>query len=97
VRRIPKFVSICCADRDLLDCVAIRQFSASAGDNRPGSLVGGARSVAESVLVGFQLLILNRSRKVANLRPSDRVVAGLCALHAPRPADPAIVVKRQRC
>src|SRR4030095_15680078 len=43
---------------------------------------GGARSVvAESVLVKHQLLILNRSRKRApNLRASDRVVAGLCAL-----------------
>jgi putative transposase len=43
---------------------------------------GGARSVlAESVLVKHQLLILNRSRKRSpNLRPSDRMVAGLCAL-----------------
>jgi transposase InsO family protein len=43
---------------------------------------GGARSVvAESVLVKHQLLILNRSRKRSpNLRASDRVVAGLCAL-----------------
>ena len=42
---------------------------------------GGARSVvAESLLVKPQLLILNRSRKRSpNLRPSDRVVAGLCA------------------
>ena len=43
---------------------------------------GGARSVvAESVLVKHQLLILNRSRKRSpNLRPADRVVAGLCAV-----------------
>src|SRR3989475_8091746 len=43
---------------------------------------GGARSiVAESVLVKQQLLILNRSRKRSpNLRVSDRIVAGLCAL-----------------
>ena len=43
---------------------------------------GGARSVvAESVLVKQQLLILNRSRhRSPNLRVSDRVVAGLCAL-----------------
>jgi transposase InsO family protein len=43
---------------------------------------GGARSiVAESLLVKHQLLILNRSRKRSpNPRPSDRVVAGLCAL-----------------
>jgi hypothetical protein len=37
--------------------------------------------VAESVLVKHQLLILNRSRKRSpNLRISDRMVAGLCAL-----------------
>src|SRR5712671_3024642 len=43
---------------------------------------GGARAVvAESVLVKHQLLILNRSRKRSpNLRPADRVVAGLCAV-----------------
>ena len=43
---------------------------------------GGARSVvAESVLVKHQLLILNRSRKRSpNLRASDRVVAGRCAV-----------------
>jgi len=43
---------------------------------------GGARSiVAESLLVKHQLPILNRSRKRApNLRLSDRVVAGVCAL-----------------
>jgi putative transposase len=43
---------------------------------------GGARAVvAESVLVRHQLLILNRNRKRSpNLRLSDRIVAGLCAL-----------------
>jgi len=43
---------------------------------------GGIRSVvAESVLLKQQLLILNRSRQQSpNLRPSDRLVAGLCAL-----------------
>lgn len=43
---------------------------------------GGVRAVvAESVLVKHQLLILNRSRKRSpNLRPADRVVAGLCAV-----------------
>jgi hypothetical protein len=43
---------------------------------------GGVRSVvAESILVKHQLLILNRSRQRApNLRNSDRLVAGLCAL-----------------
>jgi putative transposase len=43
---------------------------------------GGVRSViAESVLVRHQLLILNRSRQRApNLRLSDRIVTGWCAL-----------------
>jgi putative transposase len=43
---------------------------------------GGIRSVvAESVLLRQQLLILNRSRQRSpNLRSSDRLVAGLCAL-----------------
>src|SRR3972149_1459663 len=43
---------------------------------------GGIRPVvAESVLVKQQLLILNRSRQRSpNLRTSDRLVAGLCAL-----------------
>jgi putative transposase len=58
---------------------------------------GGIRSVvAESVLVKQQLLILNRSRQRApNLRSSDRLVAGLCALFI-RPARlvrSAIVLK----
>src|SRR5215469_1836779 len=43
---------------------------------------GGVRSVvAESLLVKHQLLILNRPRRRApNLRLSDRMVAGWCAL-----------------
>src|SRR6266403_5153486 len=43
---------------------------------------GGIRSVvAESVLLKHQLLILNRSRQRSpNLRTSDRLVAGWCAL-----------------
>src|SRR4030095_3661995 len=42
---------------------------------------GGVRSVlAESVLLKHQLLILNRSRRAPNLRASDRLIAGLCAL-----------------
>src|SRR5207244_9574786 len=51
---------------------------------------GGVRSVvAEPVLVKQQLLILNRSRQRSpNLRTSDRLVAGLCAPHSPRPPDP---------
>jgi hypothetical protein len=58
---------------------------------------GGARSVAvESLLLKHQLLILNRSRERApNLRVSDRLVAGLCALMI-RPARllrTAIVLK----
>ncbi len=42
---------------------------------------GGARSIiAESLLVKHQLLILNRSREGApDLRPSDRLIVGLCA------------------
>ena len=61
---------------------------------------GGASAVmAESVLVKHQLLILNRSRKRSpNLRPSDRRVAGLCALFM-RPGRlirSAIVLSRWR-
>ncbi len=43
---------------------------------------GGARAVvAESLLVKHQLVILNRGRERApNLRPIDRVIAGLCTL-----------------
>ena len=43
---------------------------------------GGPRSVvAESVLLRHQILILNRGRKRApNLRPTDRIIAGLCTL-----------------
>ncbi len=43
---------------------------------------GGARAVvAESLLVKHQLVILNRGRQRApNLRPMDRVIAGLCTL-----------------
>ncbi len=43
-------------------------------------LPGGARSIiAESLLLKHQLLILNRSRaRAPNLRPFDRVIAGLC-------------------
>src|SRR6188474_2084217 len=41
---------------------------------------GGARAVvAESLLLKHQLLILNQSRtRAPNLRPIDRVIAGLC-------------------
>ncbi len=43
---------------------------------------GGARSViAESLLVKHQLLILSRSRaRAPGHRPTDRVIAGLCAI-----------------
>jgi hypothetical protein len=42
---------------------------------------GGVRSVlAESVLLKHQLVILNRSRRAPNLRASDRLITGLCAL-----------------
>jgi putative transposase len=58
---------------------------------------GGIRSVvAESVLVKQQLLILDRSRQRSpNLRSSDRLVAGLCALliHPARLIRSAIVLK----
>jgi transposase InsO family protein len=58
---------------------------------------GGARAVvAESVLVKHQLLILNRSRKRSpNLRPADRVVAGLCVvfMRSSRVIRSAIVFK----
>jgi len=42
----------------------------------------GVRSVvAESLLVKHQLLILNRSRvRAPHLRPTDRLIAGLCAI-----------------
>lgn len=42
---------------------------------------GGVRSiVAESVLLRHQLLVLKRPRQRApDLRPVDRIVAGLCA------------------
>jgi len=58
---------------------------------------GGARSVvAESLLVKHQLLILNRSRERApDLRPSDRLIAGLCAslMRPARVVRSAIVLK----
>jgi putative transposase len=58
---------------------------------------GGARAIiAESLLVKHQLLVLNRSRhRAPNLRPTDRIIAGLCALFM-RPARlirSAIVIK----
>jgi putative transposase len=57
---------------------------------------GGIRSVvAESVLLKQQLLILNRSRQRSpNLRSSERLVAGLCALliHPARLIRSAIVL-----
>src|SRR5687767_2695372 len=51
---------------------------------------GGARAVvAESLLLKHQLLILNRSRvRAPNLRPLDRVIAGLCT-GLMRPFPPA--------
>ena len=45
---------------------------------RPG---GGRAVLAESLLLKHQLVILNRGHERApNLRPKDRVVAGLCML-----------------
>lgn len=58
---------------------------------------GGAQSVvAESVLLRHQLLVLNRTRRNApDLRPRDRIVAGLCAgfLRPARLIRSAIVLK----
>ncbi len=58
---------------------------------------GGARAViAESLLVKHQLLILNRPRQRAtNLRPIDRIIAGLCAsfMRPTRLVRSAIVLK----
>ena len=58
---------------------------------------GGTRSVvAESLLVKHQLLILNRSRtRAPDLRPSDRLIAGLCAtfMRPTRLLRSAIVLK----
>ncbi len=58
---------------------------------------GGARSVAaESLLVKHQLLIFNRSRaRAPGLRPTDRVIVGLCAIlmRPPRLLRSAIVLK----
>ncbi len=58
---------------------------------------GGARAlVAEPLLVKHQLVILNRGRdRAPNLRPMDRVIAGLCTLFM-RPSRllrPAVVLK----
>ena len=58
---------------------------------------GGARAVvAESLLLKHQLLILNRSRaRAPNLRPIDRVIAGLCTglMRPSRLLRSAIVLK----
>ena len=58
---------------------------------------GGARPVAaESLLVKHQLLIFNRSRaRAPGLRPTDRVIVGLCAIlmRPPRLLRSAIVLK----
>ena len=58
---------------------------------------GGVRAVvAETLLVKHQLLVLSRSqRRAPNLRPMDRVVAGLCYLliHPNRVSRSAIVFR----
>jgi hypothetical protein len=58
---------------------------------------GGTRAVvAKSLLVKHQLVILNRGRERApNLRPMDRIVAGLCILfiHSGRLLRSAVVLK----
>ena len=49
-----------------------------AGLMRPG---GARAAVAESLLVKHQIVILNRGHERApNLRPMDRIIAGLCAM-----------------
>ncbi len=57
---------------------------------------GGSRAViAESLLVKHQLIILNRGRERApNLRPMDRVAAGLYALLV-RPAPARLATPRR--
>jgi hypothetical protein len=61
-------------------------------------LPGGTRSIiAESLLLKHQLLILNRSRaRAPNLRPFDRVIAGMCTdlMRRARLIRAAIVVAR---
>ena len=58
---------------------------------------GGARAVvAESLLIKHQLVILNRGHERApNLRPMDRVIAGLCAgfIRPARLTRSAVVLK----
>ncbi len=58
---------------------------------------GGLRAViAESLLVKHQLLVLNRPRgRAPNLRPMDRISAGLCVgfMRPARLARSAIVFK----
>jgi putative transposase len=72
--------SVSCYDAEMRDLVIlfIHLLTTIARLARPG----GVRSVvAESLLIKHQLLILNRSRQRApNLRLSDRLVAGWCAL-----------------
>jgi putative transposase len=58
---------------------------------------GGARSVvAESLLVKHQLVIANRARQRSpRLRPSDRIVVGICSIlmHPPRLLRSVIILK----
>ena len=72
--------SVSCYDTDMRDLVILFIHLLTTVARLAGC--GGVRSVvAESVLVKHQLLILNRSRQRApNLRFSDRLVAGWCAL-----------------
>ena len=72
--------SLSCYDAEMRDLVIlfIHLITTVARLASPG---GVCSVVAESVLVKHQLLILNRSRQRApNLRLSDRIVAGWCAL-----------------
>ena len=69
-----------CYDAEMRDLVIlfVHVIATPARFSGPG---GMGSVVAESVLVNQQVLILNRSRQRSpNLRTSDRLVAGLCAL-----------------
>ena len=72
--------SVSCYDEEMRDLVILFVHLITTLVRLAGP--GGVRSVvAESLLAEQQLLILNRSRRRSpNLRVSDRIIAGLCAL-----------------
>jgi len=100
VARIPAGSKSChaCADRyDGPMCDLVRLFVHLIATVVKLLPPGGARAVvAESLLLKHQLLILNRSRtRAPNLRPIDRVIAGLCTglMRPSRLLRSAIVLK----